>query len=177
VFDLSNLRFLPPCLTKESYDNIFFVANLNIVLLSILVSLLPTTTQDIEKAFLQNNPKILYSLFSAKSSINISLPEPIFFSDQLSNQQAYFLFRKIFSAFTTFEFYSEKELPSDLENQNFIFKARWSFRNNKNNDQHVIHIFFYLIKEKNSDPSFRQSLKNENFKNSWKIIEIKAGKI
>jgi hypothetical protein len=34
-----------------------------------------------------------------------------------------------------------------------------------------------LIKEKNSDPSFRQSLKNENLKNSWKIIEIKAGKI
>ncbi len=168
---------MPPCLTKESYDNIFFVANLNVVLLSVLVSLLPTTTQNIEKAFLQNNPKILYSLLSAKSSINISLPEPISFSDQLSNQQAYFLFRKIFSAYTTFEFYSEKELPSDLENQNFIFKARWSFRDNKNNDQHVIHIFFYLIKEKNSDPSFRQSLKNENSKITWKIIEIKAGKI
>lgn len=153
------------------------MANLNVVLLTILVSLLPTTTQDIEKAFLQNNPKILYSLFSAKSSINISLPEPISFSDQLSNQQAYFLFRKIFSAFTTFEFYSEKELPSDLENQNFIFKARWSFRDNKNNDQYVIHVFFYLIKEKNSDPSFRQSLKNENSKITWKITEIKAGKI
>jgi hypothetical protein len=153
------------------------VANLNIVLLTILVSLLPTTTQNIEKAFLQNNPKILYSLFSAKSSVNISLPEPISFSDQLSNQQAYFLFRKIFSAYTTFEFYSEKELPSDLENQNFIFKARWSFRDSKNNNQYVIHVFFYLIKEKNSDPSFRKSLKNEHSKNSWKIIEIKAEKI
>jgi len=153
------------------------VANLNVVLLSILVSLLPTTTQNIEKAFLQNNPKILYSLFSAKSSINISLPEPISFSDQLSNQQAYFLFRKIFSAYTTFEFYSEKELPSDLENQNFIFKARWSFRDNKNNNQYVIHVFFYLIKEINSGPSFRQSLKNENSKITWKITEIKAGKI
>jgi len=177
VFDLSNPRFLPPCLTKESYDNIFFVANLNVVLLTVLVSLLPTTTQNIEKAFLQNNPEILYSLFSAKNSVNISLPEPISFSDQLSNQQAYFLFKKIFSAYTTFEFYSEKELPSDLENQNFIFKARWSFRNNKNNNQYVIYVFFYLIKEKNSDPSFRQSLKNENSKITWKIIEIKAEKI
>ncbi len=153
------------------------MANLSVVILTVLVSLLPTTTQNIEKAFLQNNPKILYSLFSAKSSINISLPEPISFSDQLSNQQAYFLFKKIFSSYTTFEFYSEKELPSDLENQNFIFKARWSFRDNKNNNQYVIYVFFYLIKEKNSDPSFRQSLKNENPKNSWKIIEIKAGKI
>lgn len=153
------------------------MANLNVVLLTVLVSLLPTTTQNIEKAFLQNNPKILYSLFSAKSSVNISLPEPISFSDQLSNQQAYFLFRKIFSAYTTFEFYSEKELPSDLENQNFIFKARWSFRDNKNNNQYVIHVFFYLIKEKNSDPSFGQSLKNKNSKITWKIIEIKAEKI
>ena len=166
-----------PCLTKESYDNIFFVANLSIVLFTVLVSLLPATTQEIEKAFLQNNPRILYSLFSAKSSINISLPEPISFSDQLSNQQAYFLFQKIFSAFTTFEFYSEKELPSELENQYFIFKARWSFRDNKNNNQYVIHIFFYLIKEKSSASLIRQSLKNENSKNTWKIIEIKAEKI
>jgi len=177
VFDSSNPSYLLPCLTKESYDNIFFVANLNVLLLTVLVSLLPATTQDIEKAFLQNNPKILYSLFSAKSSINISLPEPISFSDQLSNQQAYFLFRKIFSAFTTFEFYSEKELPSDLENQYYIFKARWSFRDNKNNNQYVIHIFFYLIEEKSSASPFRKSLKNENSKNAWKIIEIKAEKI
>lgn len=166
-----------PCLTKESYDNIFFVANLSVALFTVLVSLLPTTTQEIEKAFLQNNPKILYSLFSTKSSINISLPEPISFSDQLSNQQAYFLFRKIFSAFTTFEFYSEKELPSEPENQNFIFKARWSFRDNKNNDQHVIHVFFYLIEEKITASPLRQSLKNENSKKTWKIIEIKAEKI
>ena len=153
------------------------MANLSIVLLTVVVSLLPATTQDIEKAFLQNNPKILYSLFSAKSSINISLPEPISFSDQLSNQQAYFLFRKIFSAFTTLEFYSEKELPPEVENQNFIFKARWSFRDNKNNDQYAIHIFFYLIKEKNGASKFRLGLKNENLKNSWKIIEIKAERI
>lgn len=153
------------------------MANLNVVLFTVLVSLLPATTQDIEKAFLQNNPKILYSLFSTKSSINISLPEPISFSDQLSNQQAFFLFRKIFSAFTTFEFYSEKELPSDLENQYFIFKARWSFRDNKNNNQHVINVFFYLIEEKTNTSTLRQILKNENSKKTWKIIEIKAEKI
>jgi hypothetical protein len=153
------------------------MANLSIVLLTTFISLLPATTQDIEKAFLQDNPKILYSLFSAQSSINISLPEPISFSDQLSNQQAYFLFRKIFSSFTTLEFYSEKEIPAELENQNFIFKARWSFRDNKNNDQYVIRLFFYLIKEKNDVSRLGLRPKNENLKDSWKIIEIKAEKI
>jgi hypothetical protein len=68
-------------------------------------------------------------------------------------------------------------LNSTHENQNFIFKARWSFRDNKNNNQHVIHIFFYLIEEKSSASPFRQGLKNENSKKTWKIIEIKAEKI
>jgi hypothetical protein len=153
------------------------MANLSVFLLTIVVSLLPATTQDIEKAFLQDNPKILYSHFSTQSSINISLPEPISFSDQLSNQQAYFLFRKIFSAFTTLEFYSEKEVPSEVENQNFIFKTRWSFRDNKNNDQYVIRLFFYLIIEKNDVSRLGLRPKNENLKDSWKIIEIKAEKI
>lgn len=153
------------------------MANLNIILLTILISFLSTTSQNIEKAFLQNNPKILYSLFASTSSINISLPEPISFSDQLSNQQAYFLFQKIFSSFTTFEFYSESDLSSSPEKQNFIFKARWSFKDNKNNNQYVIHIFFYLIKEKNNDSPFRSNQKSEKIEKTWKIIEIKAKKI
>ena len=153
------------------------MASLNIIILTVLLSFLSTTSQNIEKAFLQNNPKILYSLFASKSSINISLPEPISFSDQLSNHQAYFLFRRIFSSFTTFEFYSESELPSLPERQDFIFKARWSFKDNKNNNQHVIHIFFYLIKERKIASSFPSNQKNEKIENSWKIIEIKAEKI
>jgi len=156
------------------------VATLNIIILTALLPLLSTTTQNIEKAFLQNNPKILYSLFSYESSVNISLPEPISFSDQLSNQQAYFLFRKIFSSFTTFEFYSERELPILSEEKSFIFKARWSFIDNKNNNQHVIHIFFYLMKEKtkkNRGSHARSHQKNEESRYEWKIIEIKAEKI
>ncbi len=128
-----------------------------------LFVILPPATQNIEKAFLQNNPRILYSLFSSQSSINISLPEPISFSDQVSNEQAFFLFRKIFSSFTTLEFYPEEEFPLPAENQSFIFKARWSFKDNRNNNQLAINLFFYLT--------------NENLKNSWKIIEIKAEKI
>lgn len=150
------------------------------ILIPLLFSLLSTTTQDIEKAFLQNNPTILYSHFSSNSSVNISLPEPISFSDQLSNQQAYFLFKKIFSSYTTFEFFSESEIPSAVDEKNFIFKARWSFRDNKNDDQHVLHIFFFLVNEKELQYQTLLSpvnQKKEEPKNIWKIIEIRAEKI
>jgi len=142
------------------------VVLLNTILLSILLSILPATIQNIKKGFLQNNPKMLYALFSSQNSINISLPEPISFSDQLSNQQAYFLFQKTFSSFTTFEFYSESELPSSPEIRDFIFKARWSFKDKKTNNQYVFHIFFYLMDE--------SSEKGDISKKNWKIIEIKA---
>jgi hypothetical protein len=150
------------------------------ILLPLLFSLLSTTTQDIEKAFLQNNPKILYPHLSSSSSVNISLPEPISFSDQLSSQQAYFLFKKIFSSYTTFEFFSESEIPSSSDEISFIFKARWSFRDNKNDDQHVLHIFFFLVNEKELlDRALfsPENQKKEEPKNVWKIIEIRAEKI
>jgi hypothetical protein len=150
------------------------------ILIPLLFSLISTTTQDIEKAFLQNNPKILYSHLSSSSSVNISLPEPISFSDQLSNQQAYFLFKKIFSSYTTFEFFSESEIPSAVDEKNFIFKARWSFRDNKNDDQHVLHIFFFLVNEKELRDQTSHSSPNQKkggLKNIWKIIEIRAEKI
>lgn len=123
---------------------------------------------------------MLYGQFSSKSFINISLPEPISFSDQLSNQQAYFLFKRIFSTFLTFEFYSESSLPLIAEQRNYIFKARWSFKNKKNNNQYVFHIFFYLTNENSPEkqsPQNRPMEKNENSKVFWKIIEIKAEKI
>jgi hypothetical protein len=152
-----------------------------ISLVSILIflsSVLPPTTEAIEVSFLQNNPRMLYKIFSSQSSITISLPEPISFSDQLSHQQAYFLFRKIFSSYLTFEFYSESELPLTVEETYYIFKARWSFKNKKNNNQYVFHIFIYLIKE--PDPSGLKLLSNrsrDRIHGDWKIIEIKAEKI
>jgi len=138
------------------------VANLIIPLLIVLSFNFSTTTQNIEKAFLQNNPKILYNLLSTRSHINISLPEPIFFSDQLSNHQTFFLFKKIFDSYETFEFYSDQQ-PFIPEENTLILKARWSFRDKKNNDQFLFHVFFYLISEK--------------AEKIWKITEIKAEKI
>jgi hypothetical protein len=136
--------------------------------LTLLSFTLNTATQNIEKAFLQNNPKLLYNLFSTHTHINVSLPEPIYFSDQLSHQQAYFVFKKIFSSYPTFEFYSEPH-PQISEDQNFIYKARWSFLDKKTNDQHLFYIFFFLTKETPAE--------NHPFQTHWRIIEIKAKKI
>jgi hypothetical protein len=111
---------------------------------------------------------MLHSLFPPQSHINISLPEPISFSDQVSNQQAYFLFQKIFSSYTTFEFYSENQ-PTSIEEKSAIIKTRWSFRDKKNRNQYVFNIFFYLIKL----PSKAKGKTGE----AWKITEIRAAKI
>ncbi len=143
------------------------MVKLLILLLSFTPAQLSTTSQGIERAFLQNHPKMLYKFFPKKEHINISLPEPISFSDQISNQQAYFLFKKIFSSYSTFEFYSKRPTFLDEDND-FIFRARWSFRDNKNNNQYVYHVFFYL-KKTNSD-------KNSSENIAWKITEIKAEK-
>jgi hypothetical protein len=144
------------------------VTSLIIAALTIISLSLPSTTQNIEKAFLQNNSKLLLELFSVQNPINISLPEPIFFSDQLSNEQAYFVFKNIFSSYSTFEFYSEQN-PASSENNNHIYQARWSFRDKDNNDQYLFYIFFYLVKETASD--------SKSSKAGWRITEIKAKKI
>jgi len=136
--------------------------------LTVLTFTLPTATQNIERAFLQNNSKLLFELFSAQNPINISLPEPIYFSDQLSNQQAFFVFQDIFSSYSTFEFYSERKSPAS-DKKNHILQARWSFRDKKNNDQYLFYIFFYLIEE--------TSKENKPSKSGWRITEIKAKKI
>lgn len=126
---------------------------------------LSTTTQNIEKSFLQENPQILLSLFPRDSHINISLPEPISFSDYISSQQTYFLFRKIFASYSTFEFYSERQLYNKLK-KTVIVKASWSFRDKRNDTQYVYNIFFYLIYEKSRGGSQPEA--------SWKITEIRA---
>jgi hypothetical protein len=136
--------------------------------LAVLSFTLTPATQNIERAFLQNNPKLLYDLFSADHPLNVSLPEPIYFSDFLSNQQAFFFFKTIFSSYSTFEFYSERQdLTPDKDY--YIYKARWSFQDKKNNDQYLFYIFFYLMK----DPLQA----DQTSETGWKITEIKAKKI
>ncbi|MFC2165738.1 hypothetical protein ACFLT2_12190 [Acidobacteriota bacterium] len=144
------------------------MVNVLLTLIAILPFFTSTTTQNIEKAFLQNNSKLLLTLLPQKSHINISLPAPISFADQVSNQQTYFLFKKIFSSYSTFEFYSERQKPV-IQSDRIILKARWSFKDKKNNNQYVFNIFFYLKRI--------EVLVNKQKKNVWKITEIKAEKI
>lgn len=142
-----------------------------IITLTTVLALLanPTTTvpNKIQRAFLQNNPRMLHSLFPSGYHVNLSFPEPISFSDQLTDQQAYFLFKKIFSDYLTFEFYSLSE-AGELQNRNQIYKTRWSFKDKNNNNQYVFHVFFLLRKMK---------YPAKNNLEKWKIIEVKAERI
>jgi hypothetical protein len=136
------------------------VASVGILPLFLTLSLFSQTTKSIERAFFQNDPKLLYALLSTRNQINISLPEPIFFSDQVSSEQTLFLFRQIWTTFQTFEFYADSQIPVLAKKNSFIFKSRWSFKNKKNNNQYVLQVFFYLVNERD-----------------WKITEIKAEKL
>jgi len=141
------------------------------IILTIILTLFtpPSTTfsNKIERAFLQNNPHMIYSLFPSEYHIYLSFPEPISFSDQLTDQQAFFLFQKIFSDYSTFEFYSLSE-NGEFQNENYILKTRWSFKDKKNNNQYAFHVFF-LLKD------IEKSAKDKTEK--WEIIEIKAERI
>ncbi len=140
------------------------MANLIISLIATLSLLFSSTSQNIEQAFLQNSPRMLHSLFSTQSSVNISLPQPISFSDQLSNQQAYFLFRQILSSYTTSGFFSDQQ-PSSTSENSFIIQARWSFKDKKDK-MYRFFVFFYFI---NESKETRNGIKKE-----WKISEIRA---
>jgi hypothetical protein len=142
------------------------VSQLSLCILSVFLSLVSFVTKNTERSFLQNNPRLLLSLFSADAPINISLPEPISFSDEVSGQQAYFLFKQIFQTYTTFEFFPEVEAPPSIEKGRFIFKASWSFYN-KNLSQVRFRIYFYVRAEP-------ERAKAGDF---WKIAEIKAERL
>ncbi|MCJ7680453.1 MAG: hypothetical protein MUP70_07000 [Candidatus Aminicenantes bacterium] len=136
-----------------------------IAILSALSLTLSATTQDIERAFLQNNAKLLYSYFPERSYINIAFPEPVSFSDYVSNHQAYFLFKRIFSSYSTFQFFSDRETVY-IPRRTVIFKARWSFLDQKTDNQHVYFIYFYLTLHRNGMNPQKPVL--------WKISEIRV---
>lgn len=144
------------------------MSNFLISLLLLTAIQSPPSPVNIEKAFLQNNAKMLFALFPKNGYINISFPEPISFSDQISSQQAFYLFKNIFSSFSTFEFYSDPAFQALPENS-FILKTRWSFRDRKNRYQYVFQVMFYLIKS--------ESLSQEQGKHQWLIKELKAVEI
>jgi hypothetical protein len=141
------------------------VAPVGIYPLFLTLALISQTTRTIEKAFFQDDPQLLLSLFSVQTHIHISLPEPISYSDQMSPEQAYLFFRRIYATYSTFEFYGDSALPVLAKDASFIFKARWSFKNKRTNNQYVLQAFFRLVRE----PPRRGSPPVP-----WRITEIKA---
>lgn len=136
---------------------------LGLYLLSLVFSLSSSFTENIERSFLQNDPRFLFSLLGPGEPVHISLPPPISFSDEISPEQAFFLFQKIFRTYTTFEFFPDQGVVRAFEGGSFIFKARWSFLN-RNRNQYVFLIFFYVrARPGASEP-----------RDLWKISEIRA---
>ena len=153
------------------YGNIFEVFHFSIALFSGLLALLPPITKDIQRAWLRNSAVELHEVFSKTTALNISLPEPVPFSDQVSHEQAYFLFERIFSIYKTFEFIPEAGLLTPPEGQGCILKARWSFRNTRNNSPYLFEVFFYLIHDP-GPPASRGAPSAP-----WRISEIKAERL
>ncbi len=152
---------------------------IGVPLFSIIISLFSVTTQGIEKAFLQNSSAQLQTHLSLRIKLSISLPEPISFSDQISSEQAFFFFQDLFSRYATLEFFPEPEVFQPPGTSLLIFKARWSFRDNRNNDQSVFEIFFLLQHEKPPAEArvLRERTRGGGPPALWKITEIKAEKI
>ena len=137
-----------------------------LISLLLLVTLNPSSAaRSIERAFLQNNARALLEVLPSDGRINLSFPEPISFSDQLSNQQTVLLLEKLFSTYITQEFFSElREEPH--EEKSYFFKARWSFQD-KNRNLYALDLFFQLAlvaDEAEASPV-------------WKITDIRAEKI
>jgi hypothetical protein len=154
------------CARQNLYATIWAVVPIAFLPFLLTLSLISQTTRTIEKAFFQDDPELFFSLLSGQGHINISLPEPISFSDQMSPEQAYLFFRQVYATYSTFEFYGDSDLPVLAKGGSFIFKARWSFRNKRTNNQYVLQAFFHLIKEQ---PPVRGSPLIP-----WRITEIKA---
>lgn len=134
-----------------------------LLLLAILQS--PPAATSIEKAFLQGNPKPLRALLAGDRHILMTFPNPISFSDQLSSQQARLMLRKIFADYATFVFYSESRF-SPPDKNGLILKARWSFRDRRNQNPYVFQVFFHLRK-----------IKEKTGREGWRITEIRAERL
>jgi len=129
-------------------------------------------SSDIQQAWVRNSASELFKIFSTTAGLNVSLPEPIFFSDQVSREQAYFLFDRIFSSYQTFEFIPEAGFSMSPEGRGCIIKARWSFRDTRNNSPYLFVVFFYLI----PDPGPEGSRASPG-PPPWRISEIKAERL
>jgi hypothetical protein len=148
------------------------VVNFQLFALSVLLALPFPIAARVEKAFLQNSPQILRELLTSEGAIPVSLPEPMSLADQLSPDQAYLVFGRIFSVFKTTEFTTEPQLSTLAGLPGGILKARWSFRNERTGDQYPFRVYFFVVPER-LPPSAGASVRGI----ALKIVEIRAEKL
>lgn len=113
--------------------------------LSLLLSLPVPIASRVETAFLQNSPQVLRELMTAEGTIPVSLPEPLSLADQLSPDQAFLVFRRIFAVYRTTEFTAEPRLSALPGLPGGVLKARWSFRNERTGNQYPFRIYFFVV--------------------------------
>jgi len=121
----------------------------NFVSLLLFFSLPVPIASQVETAFLQNSPQLLRRVLTSASAIPLSLPEPLSLADQLSPDQAFLVFKQIFSVYKTTEFTAEPRLSSPPlpGRPGGVLKARWSFRNVRTGNQYPFRVYFFVVAE------------------------------
>ncbi len=145
---------------------------LNALFFSFLLTFPSPPTRDIERAFLENSPEVLRGLFTISGDIPVSLPDPLSCADQVSPDQAYFLFKQIFEVYKTLEFYVDSRVSTLPGKPGGILNARWSFRNQRTGNQYPFRVFFYLSPERTPTAS-----RDRPNRITLRIVEIRAERL
>jgi hypothetical protein len=143
------------------------VVQLGFGLIAAFLSFYSTIPRTVERAFLENNPAVLAALFSRDAPLLISLPEPIAFSDMVTDEQAYWVFERLFRSFRTTEFFSESDRSPSFTRGSFIIKGRWVLVDPATSAPWVLQVFLHV--RPGTVPRRKSPL--------WAVTEIKAEKI
>ena len=128
-------------------------------LIAAFLSFYSTIPRTVERAFLENNPAVLAALFSRDAPLLISLPEPIAFSDMVTDEQAYWVFERLF--------FSESDRSPSFTRGSFIIKGRWVLVDPATSAPWVLQVFLHV--RPGTAPRRKSPL--------WAVTEIKAEKI
>lgn len=148
------------------------MATFYLISLSVLLALPVPIASSLQTAFLQDSPALLSKLLTTEGTIPVSLPEPMTLADQLSPDQAYLVFERVFGSFKTTEFTTEAQPSSLPGSPGLIIKARWSFRNKRTGVQYPLRPIYFFVVPVVPPPSSPPGGPILNFK----IVEIRSEK-